>query len=266
MAVNVDKKLQIIFKKQSAIKSQDLISQIGSRSTLSRWVKENKLKLLGGGYYCLPEADIALSKIAVLAHYYPQGVLVGHNALWLQGVLDGPIDCIEIQIDSKKSLKNVLFNVTRVKSERMVGVVQKKFQGQKINTYPIEKLLCILSKSKKDKRLFQESLTQIQKKEIEIDLDKVKKFDIDLQTSAHKKLSSAAKSKEDIKSPLQANTNVSRDEIVAAGKNCISKRGYNAKAFVKSRRKCTWTWMVSQNTLRAAMNSSKPFARNGFRN
>mgnify|MGYP001445734525 CR=1 FL=1 len=66
---------------------------------------------------------------------------------------------------------------------------------------------------------------KFRKKEIEIDLDKVKKFDIDLQTSAHKKLSSAAKSKEDIKSPLQANTNVSRDEIVAAGKKLYQQTG-----------------------------------------
>ncbi len=225
------KKLNAAFEKKPAIKSQDLIPIVGSRANISRLVKEGKLYALGSGYYSKNKTRLIDKKLSILSNYYPSAVLVGHNALYLHGVFSRPIDEIEIQIDSEQSLRNALFKVRRVKKERMVGAALVPFNEGKLKTYPLEKLLCILSKSKATEELFRNALKNIRKKKVVLNEARVRKFDIDLETKAHEKIFSdklAEITKKAARKPTKKNRRkrqASREEIVTAAKALFVETG-----------------------------------------
>lgn len=231
MNKTITTKLNKAFEKKPAIKSQDLIPIVGSRATISRLVKEGKLHALGSGYYSKNKTRLIDKKLSILSNYYPSAVLIGHNALYLHGVFSRPIDEIEVQIDSEQSLRNALFKVHRVKKERMVGAALVPFNEGKLRTYPLEKLLCILSKSKATQELFRSALKSIRKKKMTLDDAKVRKFDIDLETKAHEKIFSdkpTAKAKKATTKPTKKSRQkkqASREEIVTAAKALFVETG-----------------------------------------
>jgi AcrR family transcriptional regulator len=225
------KKLNTAFEKKPAIKSQDLIPIVGSRANISRLVKEGKLYPLGSGYYSKNKSRLIDKKLSILNNYYPSAVLIGHNALYLHGVFSRPIDEIEVQIDSEQSLRNALFKVRRVKKERMVGATLVPFNEGKLRTYPLEKILCILSKSKTTQELFHSALKNIRKRKMVLNETRIRKFDIDLETKAHEKIfseKSTAKAKKSTAKPTRKSRQkrqASREEIVTAAKALFVETG-----------------------------------------
>ncbi len=181
-----EEKLIIFLKKRDVFKSEEFINKVGSRASLSRIVKAKKVMALGGGYYGKIESDLILNKLKVLSKYYPKAVLVGQNALWIQGYIKKPAPEITVQVDSQTSLKNTLFKVKRVKKSRMGQKKNITFQSTKLKTYSLEKLLCLLTLDKSNSRLFTSIVKELKRKKVSINLTEMAKHDVDLHSQASK--------------------------------------------------------------------------------
>lgn len=225
MGTDTKSKMADVFRNQQVVKNSELTAVFGSRSSVSRLVKDKEIIPIGSGYYGEVGSCPILNKIAVLSCYYPQAVLVGHNALWAMGLLKNPIEDIEVQIENSTSLKNTLFKVQRAKKNRMTGIQQIECHGLNITTYPLEKILSLYAAS--NAHNLDSILEELEESGIPIDLAQVDMYDIDLQGNAVEKILTRKNAKKGESTPVKKEP-LSFDDLVAKGTELFIESGLHS--------------------------------------
>lgn len=123
------------------MKLSELYLLVGNRTTVLRAAVQGVIQSLGGGYYASNELDPFVASIAMVAKYYPEGVISNRTALVIHGFAQDFIEKVDLDISRRKNIKNSFLRIHRVSDERLIGVITMKYFGIKVKTYDAERVL-----------------------------------------------------------------------------------------------------------------------------
>lgn len=129
-------------KRRLIMKAGELSAYIPNRTQLRRLAQSGEVVEIGAGYYAHPSVDPFVGAVLATAKAFPDAIISNVTALVIHGLSDERIDRIDVDVPRTRSIRNKLVRAHRVAASDLIGAVNYKFHGHRIQIHSRERVLC----------------------------------------------------------------------------------------------------------------------------
>ena len=140
--------------------SSDLEEILGNRVRISSLTREGLISKISRGFYSVGNLDPYKEVYSLISKYYPQSVIIGHSALFLNGLSQFDPECVQLGVDNGKGAlaDNDLIEFYRLAESRLSSTHVLNIHGQNISVLtPVRSVISVMG-SGGDGELYQKAI------------------------------------------------------------------------------------------------------------